>query len=312
MGWYTTIEDSVVANKDYVYEEGDLLETHWIFEECITNPLRPSLPYALLTEYTKDYYLQIKSVLTSFPEIGKKIKEEIEEKKDLNTYITSFSPNPGEDPDPTEVVEEESDSDSIDSEDSDYIDDYLYINDEENIINDLNEKIKEGIANKAIVVDFINERMGAYIKQYDDNEKLYLLRFRDLLRLYNREGFLYNSNINVDENAYWIIDVRQDRLGKNIQYIYNYNYTNHEENVYREDMIEEKKENYTQLLSTLKKGDIDQDIVIGDIEEKEDALTRKNTFHNLNRYIDGYKYIFSSSSSWLQSYFCSYFLLVSL
>lgn len=33
MGWYTTIEDSVVANKDYVYEEGDLLETHWIFEE---------------------------------------------------------------------------------------------------------------------------------------------------------------------------------------------------------------------------------------------------------------------------------------
>ena len=76
----------------------------------------------------------------------------------MNTYITSFSPNPGEDPDPTEVVEEESDSDSIDSEDSDYIDDYLYINDEENIINDLNEKIKEGIANKAIVVDFINER----------------------------------------------------------------------------------------------------------------------------------------------------------
>lgn len=163
--------------------------------------------------------------------------------------------------------------------------------------------------------------MGAYTKQYDDNEKLYLLRFRDLLRLYNREGFLYNSNINVDKNAYWIIDVRyrliyvdhclsQDRLGKNIQYIYNYNYTNHEENVYREDMIEEKKENYTQLciefksisrslVSTLKKGDIDQDIVIGDIEEKEDALTRKNTFHNLNRYIDGYKYIFSSSSSWL-------------
>ncbi|KAK8801188.1 hypothetical protein WA158_001958 [Blastocystis sp. Blastoise] len=291
VSWYKSLQSRIESTKNDEFKDTDSLQYHWLYTDEIECSLLSASLTPYLIAYSKDCYLLIRNIFSQLPVVTEEIKKELETKKEIDLYPESTPSTTQDNNEDSRGDDEDEDSESEDSDEEDDID-YIYRGikhiDNSDFEANLNVKTKEGREGLNIVTDEVTKRYSVFTKFFDDSEYIYLSTYKNILRVYSREGYIYcHEEKPEEETAHWIIDNRQDSLGRTNQYLYNYTYTDHKEAAYKEDMVT------TQVSHDHLCMDIDTDINIeNNREDDDDSLESKNTYHNLYRYLDGYKATF--------------------